>query len=268
MAAISPFHPGEQEIQDRFGMREQIEEVGQRFIRDHLPEQHREFYAGLPFLIIGSVDEDGRPWASLLAGDPGFISSPDPTTLVIASQPVFGDPLNDTLVNGTRLGFLGIDYHMRRRNRLTGRLIRADEHGMEIHVDQTFGNCPKFIQARTVEFGERLESMGDDRALHELERLDEKAKAIITAADHFFIATHYSDDDNDTAHGTDVSHRGGKPGFVRIDDDTTLTFPDFRGNYHFNTLGNILLNPRAGLLFIDFANGDLLWLTCTARVIW
>ena len=91
MAAISPFHPGEQEIQDRLGMREQIEEVGQRFIRDHLPEQHREFYAGLPFLIIGSVDEDGRPWASLLAGDPGFISSPDPTTLVIASQPVFGD---------------------------------------------------------------------------------------------------------------------------------------------------------------------------------
>lgn len=268
MAAISPFHPGEQEIQDRFGMREQIEEVGQRFIRDHLPEQHREFYAGLPFLIIGSVDEDGRPWASLLAGDPGFISSPDPTTLVIASQPVFGDPLNDTLVNGTRLGFLGIDYQMRRRNRLTGRLIRADEHGMEIHVDQTFGNCPKFIQARRVEFGARLESLGDAGVLHELERLDEKAKAIITAADHFFIATHYSDDDNDTVQGTDVSHRGGKPGFVRIDDDTTLTFPDFSGNYHFNTLGNILLNPRAGLLFIDFANGDLLWLTCTARVIW
>ena len=64
-------------------------------------------------------------------------------------------------------------------------------------------------------------------------------------------------------HGVDVSHRGGKPGFVRIDDDKTLTFPDFSGNYHFNTMGNILLNPLAGLLFIDFEQGDLLYLTCS-----
>ena len=48
---------------------------------------------------------------------------------------------------------------------------------------------------------------------------------------------------------------------VRIDDARTLTFPDYTGNAYFNTLGNISRNPRAGLLFIDFSNGDLLFLT-------
>ena len=68
MASVSPFHPGEQEIQARLGMRDEIEDIGQRFIRDHLPEQHQEFYANLPYLVVGSVDDAGRPWASLLAG--------------------------------------------------------------------------------------------------------------------------------------------------------------------------------------------------------
>jgi len=57
--------------------------------------------------------------------------------------------------------------------------------------------------------------------------LDDRAKEIIKNADHFYIATHYPGDDKNVTHGADVSHRGGKPGFVHIDDDQTLTFPDF-----------------------------------------
>ncbi len=68
--------------------------------------------------------------------------------------------------------------------------------------------------------------------------------------------------------GVDVSHRGGKPGFVRVDDARTLSAPDFIGNFFFNTLGNLTLNPRAGLLFIDFENGDLLYLAVTAEILW
>ena len=268
MAAVSPFHQGEREIQSRLDMREQIEDVGQRFIRDYLPDQHREFYRELPYLVVGSVDADGRPWASLLAGRPGFIAAPDATTLTIATRPTFGDPLNDALVDGVRLGFLGIDYQARRRNRFTGRLLKVDESGIHVRVDQTFGNCPKYIQARSVEFGDAVDSIGEERVVRQMERLDERAREIVAAADHFFIATNYSADDDDIAQGTDASHRGGKPGFVRIDDDSTLTFPDFTGNYHFNTLGNILLNPVAGLLFIDFATGDLLYLSCSVDVIW
>lgn len=65
-----------------------------------------------------------------------------------------------------------------------------------------------------------------------------------------------------------MSHRGGKPGFVRVEADGTLTMPDFVGNYFFNTLGNLVVNPRAGLLCIDFDNGDLLYLAVTADIIW
>jgi uncharacterized protein len=55
---------------------------------------------------------------------------------------------------------------------------------------------------------------------------------------------------------------------VRIDDAQTLTIPDVSGNHHFNTFGNLALNPQAGLLFLDFERGDLLYLTGTASVIW
>ena len=41
----------------------------------------------------------------------------------------------------------------------------------------------------------------------------------------------------------DISHRGGRPGFVRVDGDV-LTIPDFRGNRYFNTLSNLLLEQR------------------------
>ena len=68
--------------------------------------------------------------------------------------------------------------------------------------------------------------------------------------------------------GIDVSHRGGKPGFVRVDDGvggTVLTFPDFRGNFFFNTLGNITAHPKAGLLFVDHETGGVLQLTGARR---
>ncbi len=96
----SPFHRGERDIQARKGVRAQIEDIGQRFIRDHLPDEHREFYGQLPILLIGSVDKSGRPWASVLVGRPGFVQSPDPETLAIAARPIFGDPLNEHIAPG------------------------------------------------------------------------------------------------------------------------------------------------------------------------
>jgi hypothetical protein len=63
-----------------------------------------------------------------------------------------------------------------------------------------------------------------------------------------------------------VSHRGGQAGFVRVEGDV-LTVPDFAGNLHFNTLGNFELNPRAGLLFIDFQSGELLHIAGTVTLI-
>ncbi len=138
---------------------------------------------------------------------------------------------------------------------------------LELKVDQAFGNCPQYIQAREPELLNGIDTVGEERKVKSLTSLTDRAMAIISKADNFYIATHYSEGESEVTHGADVSHRGGKPGFVRIEDDRTLTFPDFTGNFHFNTMGNILLNPRAGLLFIDFDNRDLLYLTAGAQII-
>ncbi len=264
----SPFHRGEREIQTRLGARDQVEGIGRRFIRNYMPDEHRAFYAKLPFLLIGSVDKAGRPWASVLVGRPGFVHSPTPDRLMIDTQLIYGDPLKVNVSPGMQVGLLGIEYESRRRNRLTGKLTTISNSGFEIKIDQAFGNCPQYIQSRNFEFLPEIDTIGEARSIQASTRLDDRASEIISKADNFYIATHYSEDPEDASHGTDISHRGGKPGFVRIDDYQTLTFPDFTGNNHFNTIGNIMMNPLAGVLFIDFESGDLLYLTCKAKIIW
>ena len=266
--AGSPFHKGEQTIQERLGVRERLEEQGRRVIRDYLPTQHQEFYAHLPFVLAGTIDQTGQPWASLLVGQPGFVSSPDPHTLTVNAHPIFGDPLNENLVANADVGLLGIEFQSRRRNRLTGKVVTAGNGTTDIRVVQTFGNCPQYIQARDYELSSAIDRVGEKLPVERLEALGESARTFITKADNFYIASQFSEDRAEASHGIDVSHRGGKAGFVRIDDEHTLTWPDFVGNFHFNTLGNLLLNPRAGLLFIDFDTQDLLYLTGTVEIIW
>jgi len=264
----SPFHRGEREIQERLDVRDRLEDVGRRLIRDHLPEQHREFYAQLPLLLVGSTDEAGRPWASVLFGRPGFATSRDPYTLSIAARPVYGDPLNDNLTPGADVGFLGLEFHTRRRNRVNGQVARLADGTIEVRVGQAFGNCPQYIQARDFELLPEIDRVGEEKPVRRLSRFGDAERELLARADNFYIASCFSEDRGNVSHGTDVSHRGGKPGFVRIDDERTLTFPDFLGNFHFNTLGNILLNPRTGLLFIDFDDRDLLYLTGSAEILW
>jgi predicted pyridoxine 5'-phosphate oxidase superfamily flavin-nucleotide-binding protein len=264
----SPFHPGEQQAQERMGVRDKLEKVGRKHIRDHLPDQHREFYATLPFVLLGTVDEQGRPWASLVAGRPGFMSTPDARCLEIASQPLFGDPLIGTLKPGAEVGLLGIQPETRRRNRLTGQVNSTGPETISINVDHTFGNCPKYIQTRVVEVRPGIDTPQAERPTTASDRFDAYVRALIERADTLFIATAYLEGPDTSARGADVSHRGGRPGFVRVEDDRTFVFPDFSGNLHFNTVGNILSNPKAGFLFVDFDSGDLVYMTGEAEVIW
>lgn len=262
----SPFHAGELAIQTRMGIRERMDRQGRRIIREYLPQQHRQFFAQLPYLIVGTVDLLGNPWASILVGKPGFLSTPSERTLKVKALPLFGDPLTDILEVGIDIGFLGIELHTRRRNRMNGMVSAINSDAFEVKVKQSFGNCPKYIQARMYELEEFEPTTS--KSVTEISAFNESAKALITQSDTFFITTAYQDFSAGAAKGVDVSHRGGKPGFVRIDDASTLTIPDFSGNCHFNTFGNLEVNPKAGFLFADFEDGNLLYLTGTAEVIW
>ena len=163
LAPASPFHHGEQQAQDRMGVREKLDKVGRIHIRDHMPEQHREFYGNLPFVLLGAVDEQGRPWASIFAGHPGFMSAPDSRHLEIAAQALHGNPLIGTLKPGAEVGLLGIELDSRRRNRLNGRIGSAGQEGISIETSQTFGNCPKYIQTREVEVQPGVDEPGTER---------------------------------------------------------------------------------------------------------
>jgi uncharacterized protein len=262
----SPFHAGELAIQARLGVQEQIDKQGRRAIREFLPDQHRQFFAQLPYVIVGTVDAAGSPWASILVGNPGFLSTPDDRTLHVAAKPLVGDPLATTLANGIDIGLLGIELSTRRRNRLNGIVTATGSDSFAVQVRQCFGNCPQYIQVRRSKLVELDHSTL--KPVHSIVQFGESERSMITTSDTFFIATAYQAASAGSASGVDVSHRGGKPGFVRIDDDYTLTIPDFAGNNHFNTFGNLELNPRAGLVFVDFDRGDLMYLTGTAEIVW
>jgi uncharacterized protein len=255
----SPWHAGEQQLQAHVGVAERMEAFGRKVIRSWMPDQHREFYRQLPFMLLGAVDAQGRPWASVLEGEPGFADSPDPEHLHFTNRPAADDPAQ--LRDGEPIGLLGIELHTRRRNRLNGHVAKLTADGFELSVDQAFGNCPQYIQLR--QFQRVPLSDPQTRPAQHLHSLDEAACALIASADTFFVASYV---DVDGQRSVDVSHRGGQPGFVRIEGNR-LTIPDFAGNLHFNTLGNLLLNPKAGLLFIDFSTGDLLQLSGRTEIL-
>ena len=260
----SPWHQGEIEVQESAGVVEQMAPIGRRAIRDHLIEQHRAFYPQLPFIVAGAVDPAGDVWATLISGRPGFLHAPDPLRLDVSARREPSDPADAGLGDGQSVGLLGIELHTRRRNRLNGTIRRHGADGFAVEVRESFGNCPQYIRLRNLAFvrGPAEPSTADPE---ELQALDDAARVMIASAETLFIASFV-----DTADGerqVDVSHRGGRPGFVRVDADGTLTIPDFAGNNFFNTLGNIRTNPKAGLVFVDFAGGDLLQLTGGAEVV-
>lgn len=266
----SPFHAGEMAVQTLAGSREAMAEIGARVIRTSMPDQHRQFFAQLPFLVVGALDSNGQPWATLLSGTPGFVQSPDPTLLRVHALPPSTDPLHGAITPGAPIGMLGLEPSTRRRNRVNGTVIEAHAQGFAIRVAQSFGNCPQYIRKRETTPHSHDEA---PRAEPSQTSLDDDAQWQIASADTFFIASHYGpqhagEDATERSVGTDVSHRGGKPGFVRVEDAHTLTWPDFRGNAFYNTLGNLHANPRAGLVFVEFATGDFLHVAGDAEILW
>lgn len=262
----SPFHAGEQAVQTRLGVRDRVEKMGQRMVRDFMPDEHRAFFEDLPFLIAASEDTQGALWASLLVGEPGFVQAPEPRRLLVGASTLPGDPVRENLRAGAPLGLLGIELPTRRRNRVNGRLARATREEFELRVEQSFGNCKQYIQARAGSFVTAVAPPSVEG-----KRLSDAAARVLLQTDTTFIATGSGHARDGGSEGLDASHRGGRPGFIRVETDadgSVLTLPDFYGNFMFNSFGNLEVNPRAGLLALDFKNGAVLSLTGSARVIW
>ena len=252
----SPYHEGEIAFQERTGGRKKAE-AGGRKIQDHLPSAAQEFLRQLPFIVLGALDEQGEVWATHLVGDPGFARSRGDRAVVIDGGVLPGDPLAETLRRvGWHIGMIGIESSSRRRMRLNGRIESVDADVLEISTAEVFANCPKYIQARKFARSASREPGEVRRSRH----LDDCQRGWIKSADTFFIATVHRD------HGADCSHRGGMPGFVQVHDEHRLSFPDYVGNFMFQTFGNLELDSRAGLVFADYESGTLVHLSGDAQL--
>ena len=253
------YHRGEIEVQDRAGVRDIAARISD-VVRPEIPPYTREFLEDQRMVVVGSTGADGRVWASLLTGEPGFLWVIDERTLRIDASPIPGDPLDENSKPGMDVGLISIDLSSRRRMRLNGKAERRPE-GLYVYAEQVYGNCPKYIQAREPRAASGSTSAEPGTA-RRAETLTVDQRRLISSSDTFFVATVHPEG------GADSSHRGGLPGFVRFLDEDTLAFPDYSGNNMFNTLGNIDANPNTGLLFLNFERGDTLQLSGEACVIW
>ena len=264
MAITSPFHKGEQRVQIAMGVRDRIESWAQQVVRDHMPEQHREFYTALPFIVVAARDDQNRPWISLLADKPGFVRSPNPRLLQIKNTLTPADALANAISAGTRVGLLGIEFASARRNRMNGFVSEDDTGSINVHVTQAFGNCPQYIHHRQW----YLSTQRSTPTTVSSNVLNSDQAQMIASTSTFFIASGFAGHREDPATGMDASHRGGEAGFVSVLDDQTLVWPDFSGNNHFNTVGNLVEDPRVGMTFVDFTRGRVLQISGRAEIDW
>jgi len=277
----SPFHAGEVAVQKRLQTHKHVMSYAPKVIRPYIPDQHRDFFSSQPFLVVAARDHDGKMWSSLLfasddSEDPtSFVSSPDPTRLSIQSKLLSGDALAGSLIPGSDFGILGIEFSTRRRNRVNGRLVDPSEgsNAIEFKVDQSFGNCPQYIKSRDwwVETNHCQNEDGSEKETVDPKRsvsLDDEQKSAIQKAETVFLATGYRGEGEDPRYGNDASHRGGASGFIHVEGNNKLLLPDYSGNNHFNTFGNLELDSRMGLAVPIFETGGMLQMSGTSIVRW
>jgi predicted pyridoxine 5'-phosphate oxidase superfamily flavin-nucleotide-binding protein len=253
------FHEGELAVQAREGVQTVARRVG-GIIGETFPSGARDFLAQQRMLVVASVSPEGHVWGSLLTGEEGFLEVADARTLRIASVPHEGDPLHASLRSQVGWGALAIEFATRRRMKVKGRAEVLSGGGYLLHARAVYGLCPRYIQAREVRSpGTPAEAVPTPV---ESARMTEAQQRQVRSADTFFLCTAHAEA------GADASHRGGNPGFVRVLGPDRLEVPDYAGNNMFNSLGNLELSPRAGLLFLDFERGGTLQLSGEARATW
>jgi hypothetical protein len=251
------YHAGEIEVQERAGVRRQAEQIAD-MILPFVPPAASRFVSAQRLAVVGSVGRDGNVWASAIIGDPGFLGIPDEHTLRIAAPMNEEDPLWNNLRSNPQAGVLILDAAARRRMRVNG-IAHISSAGLSVNAGQVYTNCTKYIQRRVPAASDT--NTGSRQSTRSA-GLDQEQRDWIGRADTFFLATFHPEA------GTDASHRGGMPGFITAPNSNELEWPDYSGNNMFQSLGNLSICPRTGLLFVDFEAGRTLQLTGEAEVVW
>jgi len=253
--ADSGFHRGELAVQSEAGVRDEAARMARMLEPVELSGGLAGFLADQSFLAVTGRDATGRLWTSPLPGPAGFLEVRSGRELAVHIGLDADDPLHG-ITAGQKIGTTTVDFARRRRLRIDGVLTTATDDLLVIEVEQAYGNCPQYIQQRLLvpEAAGPQAAAGARRGTS----LGPDDVELIRSADTFFLGTAHP------RRGADASHRGGPPGFVRLD-ESGLWWPDYPGNNLFNSLGNLAVSPEAALLFLDFTTGATLHLSGTAR---
>ncbi|MFD6443829.1 pyridoxamine 5'-phosphate oxidase family protein [Promicromonospora sp. NPDC060204] len=132
---------------------------------------------------------------------------------------------------------------------------------MALAVDETLGNCPKYLNSKVVWPHEASPRLVSDSL-----PLTDEAVELIGRSDIFFLSSRHGTESMDT------NNRGGAQGFVRVfsnsvDEGVSLVYPEYSGNRLLQTLGNLQSDPAVGITFPDFETGNILYLTGRADIL-
>jgi uncharacterized protein len=255
------YHSGEIEVQEQTGERDRAI-LNARALSGRLPTGARAFISRQIHCALGGASGRGDIWSCFAVGAPGFAEADEAGAKLRIDLGAGGGFRSIPPLEGVRvddaLAALFIEFSTRRRLRVNGILAEAAGSGLLIDIAEAFANCPKYIQRRELD----TPTANPEPAATSIRRgqgLGAELRAWLTGADMFFVASAHPDGP------VDVSHRGGRPGFVKVKADELL-IPDYPGNSMFCTLGNFALNPRAGLTFLDFDRARQLQLTGDVRL--
>ncbi len=261
MSIEHPYHSGELKIQEALG-ESSIAHRNGRAVSHSIIKGALKFIDQQVLSVIGTFDLKGNLWSSILIGEPGWMKAEDDKSVQLdLSSKVLGaaDPFWSNIQKNPNVGFLVIELQSRRRLRINGVLQDLGDQKFRLKVKESYPNCPKYIQKRSFELGsvESLKSISSTGS-----ELSSEQMTFVRGSDTFFISSAHQNDK------LDVSHRGGRPGFVKVLTSRRLRIPDYSGNSMYNTLGNFSVYPRAGLIFIDFEKSRTLQLTGIPTIHW
>ncbi|KAH7069670.1 hypothetical protein BKA63DRAFT_519400 [Paraphoma chrysanthemicola] len=241
-------------------------------------------------LALGTLDSQSRPWTTLLGGSPGFSEALGggfigTRTLVDGVndpvvQALVGDAANGEMLQpedgGKLLAGLATDLMTRKRVKIGGKMVAGTmketdveilgtdvegpptkQHQVQLvtRIDQSLGNCPKYLNQY-----EMRPALVEAKLVATGSALSDEGRALINKSDMFFLTTSADED-------MDVNHRGGPIGFVRVTAENQIVYPEYSGNRLYQSLGNLLINPKIGITFPDYESGDVLYVTGTSQVL-
>lgn len=263
----SPGSTGERVLQARFDTLERAKGFYDNSMQTSLTERMQSYVRARKVAYLGTATADGRPGVIPIAGEPGVVQVLDENHLAcpVGPEPGKATPLQSVPENPhatlTFVDWFGSTVGLHVNGSAT---VESEVPGVEnrrndpyagdwlvLNVEEAYIHCakhiPKLEVATPVEPTEEETVRG--RAV--LDRLPSKYQRFVGSRFLTFLAT--ADSNNET----DVSPRIGPPGFVQVIDETTVAWPEYRGNGVHASLGNLLENPTATLLFGDWWGSDI-----------